>query len=687
MRNTLQRFRAAYVMELRLLCLRRSYGLLHLLWAGLLIYVARGIVGTAHTALEGTLGRLVTSLLSLVACFVAGASASRNERTRFGALDDALPTGAEALLGRWLAVGSALLAFLVAPLAMAAALGPGRSFLAGAPAFVLETLIALLFAATFAFWLIGWLGGRGRWVYLLLAGIWFGCNFGPEFLMDVTGVAPLELMRFGRTQTRLYSELWGRLQDGVLPVWFNLFYVGLTLGFLALIVWRTQTRRLHRRPTLPGLALLAAFALTATSGARYVQAMDARIGDIDVDARFSADAPPDQQAAMPPEKITSYDVEADLRNPDDPSFIAKLTIRNTGSAPLERLTFTLNHDLEVTDTGVPFERYGDALWLTPPQPLAPHATTEVQIGYRGTLWQGIRRYDGVPEAIFFTDARGVRLATAAGWYPLAGRVPLHLQYADMQSGNYLHPPAPFRLKLQAPDRLTFVSNLPRVGPNLYVAPDATWMFLVGSPEVAVEQVENVTLMAARDDLPQLRPTAQVYGKVLRDLLRFLPDMRIDNLTLAAFDGTGFPWFPGPPTPPVAGQPLVVNIREDLAISPEAAHKAPARLGSVASSLFADLWVPTLHRDTSPPEPARSLVGTFLGAYVVAKGNPRLLRQAYMERGNGLEPDLDAFLTIYEQRGEAATVAAITRLRRNAAAVDAMDAAQRRAWILEGAHAN
>jgi len=60
-----------------------------------------------------------------------------------------------------------------------------------------------------------------------------------------------------------------------------------------------------------------------------------------------------------------------------------------------------------------------------------------------------------------------------------------------------HDPAHIRLTVINSGSLPFAANLPAVGENTFEANSASWVFLIGSPRLVVEQVGDITLITSR----------------------------------------------------------------------------------------------------------------------------------------------------------------------------------------------
>lgn len=713
--STIRRFTAAFRMELRQLCLHWAYLALHGVWAALLYSLQGGMdLGTARSALEGNLRTTSFLLLSLAALFTAAASASRGRNTRFAVLEDALPTGAEVMFGRWLAVVTALGAALLTPVIMASLQAPGQPFLqallAGAPVFLLEGCLLLAFAAAGGWWLAQLWGGQ-RWLHPIMVAGWLGVLTLPE----ISRQPATELFAFMLRDPVSYEELWGRLPHG-LSLWFDLFYVGLSILLLALTVLSHQWYRL-RRITLgtPATVLLGA-AVALAGMVNYTQVLKEQ--ETLYLADFNHYTQSLQVSAFPwdvPEAVDRYELTVDMSDPEDPEFHARLTLRNRGSEPLEFFHLTLNYRLEVVAAEFPFEREGDFITLLLPRPLVPGETLSLALTYRGNIlmymnnpsdWgldprEDMRRL----KPAFFTTKQGVRLTTAAGWYPLAGRVwynnllgykqpglagaeaPVGLGEEAGVPGGWPYssrlvflPPAAFQLKVTAPARMTVTSNLPVTGPNEFEAPSAGWVFLFASPNLQQESVGRVTIVAPRDDLPAIRPLVPEFDKALYEMARFFPDLEIDGVFLAVLDRLdGIPSHRPMSIPPV-DQRLNVYVPDRVSLTGPKPRPLWSGYDSVILPLVADAWFLGGNPSAGDPERSNSLqaIAEFFQMRMIGGVENLFFPSQPSHLATALEE-------LYLAKGEAAAVRLLNRLREEAHLVDQMSPEEVMSWLEEVGH--
>lgn len=676
MASLLRRFGTAYRIELRLLCLHWTYPLLHLLWAGLLYLLTRNMeLGTAHTALEHELRLFAFSLIPLVGMFVAGASASRSDRIRFAALEATLPTGAEILFGRWLATVTALAGALLTPLAFAAAQGPSGSLWAGAPAFLLEGLLTLGFMAAIGWLVVAILGGR-RWVYPLLAGIWLVMLLLTQLLRDMKiDPASATLLQVMRRDLGDFYELWGRLLQGELPYWFNLFYVAATLSLLALLALTGHRRGNGRASLVAGALALGAASGAAMAAISYASVLDDWGALADADSAYYASLLQHaQHPATTPEAVERYHVTADLSDPAHPVFDVTMTVRNRGETPLESFYLTLNRQLDVMDSSLPLERDQAWLKLTPLTPVAPGESVEVDLRYGGPILTLRRNPDGFSQWRFFTHAQGVRLSYGAVWYPMAGRQWYHFEMPVSPGwappfSLWTHRPARFQLQVKAPASFGAISNLRQTGPGQYEGEDASWVMLMASPTLRVETQGSLTLAAAEHNLPVLRQVVPTVEAHLATLRRFFPHTPADSALLTLLDsGHGIPNG----SPPTDGHLMVYGTREMYAQAtlpgdPQHGY-SPAEY-----SLFRALAVDLFWNMDLPFEWESSINMFLWHQYLHTQGRTASESQQLDWLGRLL-------WALVEERGEAAAIRILERISADGSEVALLAREQQEAWL-------
>lgn len=473
------RFWVAFRTEMRLLIINRLYPLLHVLWGGLFF---RLFVGqddrSAQALLETTVGRLAIGLVSLIGLFMAGISISRSKRVRFLELEETYPIGFEVIAGRWAAGFAAVLLFMVEPLMIAAGQGPFASWVEALPVFLLEAGLTIAFVTALA-WALLVRQNIDRWAYLILAAVWLAFLLGPGMLAGRFPSA--SLLNFMRQGVSFYSDVWGRLIYGAQPLWFNLFYLGLLLFCLAVMMLTVTARRSHTLSKSAAFLLVGALSLAGWGGTRYIGGIQA------ANVQPQSDSSLNDPAQF---RVTDYSLVMDLADPSYPRFRAALEVLNPENQPLDRLIFRLNPQFSITPSNVEVKREGNLIFMTLPQPLNAGERQSVTLNYEGRL-RVESVSGGVVEATDFIDPRGLRLTPAVAWYPLPA-------FTAQPAG--LHEPARFVLQIVNPPDWPIAANLPAIGENLFAAEHVGWVFLVASPRLVVEQIDEVRLITARSDL-------------------------------------------------------------------------------------------------------------------------------------------------------------------------------------------
>lgn len=642
--------------ELRLLCLHWTFPVLHLLWAGLLLFTFRTWIGvTAEAALSTELGNLSIGAVSLVSLIVGAVSASRSARTRFDDLEQTYPTGAEVMLGRWLATVTALLSALIVPLVLAFRVGPVDSFTRAVPRYLLEATITFAFASAIGWCAVVWLGNR-RWIYPVLAAGWVAITPMSRILTGGRGIS--SLLDFTRMNRADYRELWGHFLVGDLPSLFNRFYAGLGLGVLALAVLLIQRRRTRRLPVLAGALVLAGLVFALVGGARYNDLLTEQSAEA-VAIDFSGGEP--AEVVSDREVIDAWEIDADLRDLARPRFDARMTLRNAGSTPISDATLTLYHDLVVVDSSLPVTRDGDQLTLALPEPLAPGAATEVRLTYEGAFAVYVRYQQGKPQLTYFVGPGGVRLLPAVGWYPVAGVSGLD-DLNRFESQN--HPPGAFRLTVQAPAGFGVTSNLPQVSDGVFAAEHVTGAFLFAAPRLRTEQVGKVTVAAPDLLLPRARALAARFDATLDRLTPFFPTVQIDGMTFALLDG--LPGYALERAP--AGRQILLVFDADQIDSLDRSLEMDAQyFGSwVLNSLWPAAIVPPVDPEAEQWFAPFSL-DLFLWAYTREEGDPDEMAATIDAYGSSWHINemskLSTYtlLDIYRQRGVEGIQVVIDRL--------------------------
>lgn len=480
---------------------------------------------------------------------------------------------------------------------------------------------------------------------------------------------------FARTQSGRYQELWGRLFEGDRPLWFNLFYVGLTLLFLGLM-WQRTRRRTGQPALLPMLVVGSALVLTASSAYNY----HTHVRDW-LEATCSVETSPGYYAtepAMSPERIDSYAIAADLRDPARPSFAVDMEVRNASDQPLTQLDLTLNRDFHITSASVPFERSGDIVHITLSEPLAADATLPISLNYTGQLLSTWISWEGFPEAIYFTHPQGVRLATAAGWYPLPSRISPALHLRAVPNFNELPEPSQFEITIKHPAPFPIASNLHEVSDNIFAGDNTTWVYLVGSPQLAIEQEGDVRLLAARNNIEMARASTPRVQNTLDYYLRFFPNVDVQGITITVLDNNvGIPMG----SPPSAQELIVMYDRPGLT----GAIQRPEH-GLLEHVLLEDLW--QVAGGDSHGWSDFSGVDNFLWKHYQTNGEPQTYRPPGEQMGaDHFSGRMDRFLTeVHGQHGDAGVVRVLNAFAEEQDDVGFLEDAPLREWVQEVANA-
>jgi hypothetical protein len=662
----LSRFTVAFRMELRLLMRNWVYPLLHLLLLALLVYMflyQHLDNRSAQALLESSLGFLSIGLISLAALFTAGASASRSSRARFAEMESALPNGMETLFGRWFACLAALAGFLVAPLIVAFIYGPPVALVHALPLFLFEAVLTIAFTCSVSWWLhTRW--NVGRWAYPLLAGGWLAFLAGPVMLYNL--FPPVYLFNFMRQGSMYYSELFRRLVHGDLPFYFNVFYLGLLVLLLGMIAWRSRRLRFHKLPIKEGVLALAGLVLAGFGMGGYFQG--ALTGAAAVDVYF----PLTQELLdeIPPALVVeAYHLALDLEPEDSHSpkevlVNAVLVVRNEGPEPARAAAFNLFPSMHVEVSNHPSRRYGPLLIFDLSEPLPPGESLELTFVYSGELRRmGLAK--GLPYAFDFAGRDGVRLTTLAYWYPIA-----------FYEGGSRHSPARMLVEITGGERLNFAANIPQTKPRRFESQDATWLFLIGSPHLVQEQIGDITLVTARNDLERARQLSGMYSDALSFLLPYFPDVPYKGMILMVLgEESGLPNY----TPPSDGKVVVVISRPTLSVEERAGFHSPF----VSNAVFYDLWA-LGGGDLSSNNFIPYRLSSFLSKIYKNRDDQEAmlsdmddwLTPGAME----WEPFFPHLLNTYLEQGEAGLTSVMREIRLNSSVLNGMEITELRQWL-------
>ncbi|MFN8447682.1 MAG: hypothetical protein U0521_03565 [Anaerolineae bacterium] len=705
----LQRGFAAYLLELRLICLHWSYWVLQLLWSAFVVASFTGFAYmTPRSMLLSTLYVSAIPFIGIGCLFLSGVSASRAQRNRIDALEWTFPTGAEIVFARWLALLTVIATLLIAPLGVAATSGSLQEFLAALPTFLLEGLTVLALTSAIV-WLLQSLIGIRRWMYPLFGIVWLGNAIVPSSLnAEVFPWALLLSFMTNAWNGYIYSAFWGRLTLGDLPSFTNLCYLGALLLLVGVIGWRVVRGRRYRvsRPAL--LAAAVGFAIMLTGAVGYSTV----VGEANTQRKQIGENAmqnyPDGTVTLPadvPYVPTQYNLALDLSDFSAPTFALRMDVANRGDAPLQDLVFTLNSQLEVVDASVPFERVGDDLRLHLPEALAPGDSLTVDLTYRGALWwYGSSYVQGRPRyALDFIEPDGVNLACPDAWYPIPGhnQVGRTMIFEDRFTPDcILSEPTAFDLRVMGAENspLRWGSNLPASAddPRAFSG-ESTWAHLLAAPNLVSEVLADGTItLIAPEPLLAISEAAveRSYAPALADLRRFFPD--VTHLTLFVTDAGFGSEFENYATPGANGDLTVVTKPFAVAAIDVNPYN---RYEEVGQAMVTSLFGLGHNRYTALTGVVES-VGLFTWLDFLTGGDAEQMLY-YLEndlpQGSqgtqhhfGLPPSeryavTRALYDVYVEQGEAAVVDVIRQIRADAAHLVTLTPEDMIAWIKDAAH--
>ena len=591
------RFRTSLRLAWRQITHHWSYPLAHLLALALLYtFMRSGDDLSAQAVLETVPGDMGIALACLVAILLAGGSASRSPRARFGELEQSFPGGSEVVLGRTLATFLASVPFLIEPLVFAALQGPWDSFLAALPLYLAEGSLAIALPVVLI-WLLARRSGLPTWSYPLLGMVWLGF-FGLGYITPFYSNPAFGLFSFMRQGGSYYSEMWGRILLDETPRWFDLFYLG--LGAVALVLlWLVQTvNRLRRLPVAAPLLLAASLGIASFSAVKYTGITTAWpisnipwVQTIDPSGQepqqLLAEPYPFGEAPSLAVDVRSYELTLDYAR-ETPQFHATLELGNDQDQPLHEFAFLLNGRLALTKSSLPCEKQGVWLHCSTAEPLAPGGTLRLELGYEGAVHEAGMILSRDWQLKDFILHEGLRLSPQAAWYPVP-YIPRQAKETVYHDIFLLRKPARISLEIIQPAAHAYplASNLPRVDANRFESQGATWIFLIGSPNLAEEQMGGVTLVTARADLPAVRGATERYRDIYETYQTVFPAIKTRGaLVMALGEELGLPEETR--TPPTLEQPVIVSSRYVL-WSMGAWDQSLSAEYYLGDAILADLW--------------------------------------------------------------------------------------------------
>jgi hypothetical protein len=591
------RFRTSLRLAWRQITHHWSYPLAHLIVLAVFFIALRTAEDiSAKGILETIPGDIGIALASLAGILIAGASASRSPGAKFSELEQSFPGGSEVILGRSLASFMASILFLIEPLLFAALNGPWDSFLSGLPIYLAEGCLTVALPVALV-WLLAHRSGLPTWSYPLLGMVWLGF-FGLGYLTPFYSNPAFGLLNFMRQGGSYYSEMWGRLLLDETPRWADLFYVGLGVAALVLL-WLVQTaNRLHRVPATAPLLLAASLGLSGFSAVQYSGITSDWLTNHTpwVQTIDSAAYEPRQHVAEPYPFGEPPAVEVDVRNYDltldfsneTPKFHATLELGNDQDQPLDEFAFLLNGRLALTASSLPCEKQGVWLRCSAPESLAPGGTLRLELVYEGEVHEAgmILSRDWQLKDFILTD--GLRLSPQAAWYP----IPYSPSLEDQGVRNdifLLRKPARVTLEVIQPAAHPYplASNLPSIGTNRFESQGATWIFLIGSPNLVEEQMGDIRLVTARADLQAVKGAAERYRDIYETYRTVFPAVETRGaLVMALGEELGLPEETR--TPPTLEQPVIVSSRYVL-WSMGAWNQSLSAEYYLGDAILGDLW--------------------------------------------------------------------------------------------------
>lgn len=545
--QTLSRFLKAYFFELRLTVSHWSYLLFIAVWS---IFI---VSNYANDDLFSTraMFNFALGLSSLVGLVFTGMQASRAQRTHFDRLETAFPTGAELFFARWFASITSLYGMFLAPVIISFFIPSGK--LDGDYVILMLFLSLLVFAfITGLVWIIQYTVGIRRWMYPFLAGFWLIGGLIPGTLrqneMPVPGANLINFI----TMDAPMNSLWGTLIQGRTPFFHILFYIGIIMLFAGVMLWSYRVKRFHQRSPFAIALTLIAVGVAGFAALSYTAEVASanQIYTTQTEQQSSL-IPAITAPSSLPFAVTEYDLT--FRQGDPAQLSAQMKVLNRGTTPLTELTFSLNHQFEVTTTDIPFTQQETTLTFSLPDPLEVGEETSIQINYQGNLWVLEPELGRLLEASNFIHPDGVRLSYSVLWYPVAGIIPMQFSFYG-ENGvstdyNLLDQPAIFRLTVEDTGSLNYTSNLSTTDGQTFTSSGALSAELIGikGDALRTETKDGLQLVTTETTFPYIEPIVDQFFTPLSAYLHGhfaeMPPLKLHVLDLPALTRLSSP----PPT--------------------------------------------------------------------------------------------------------------------------------------------
>ncbi|MCC6614915.1 MAG: hypothetical protein IT320_15655 [Anaerolineae bacterium] len=670
---TSRRFWKRFSLELRFGLTSKLFWVVMALWTVMVVSVTQSMQGiTAEIYLTQSFYLTSTVFISICTATLTLMNASRSRRHNFLALELSLPIDFEVPFAQYLGNLTLNLGLLIPPLVAALTLGPLRSFLYGLDTYLATQLISISFVSLLTFWAARRFGARPV-SFFLIFGIWMFFASIPNPLRPINTSFPavtlLSILRVGMDPFWV-NDLFGKVSQGALYTWFDLFYVGVTVSLIFL--WRQRYSRsqfgVFSRLGWVGLGI----GLIVTVGAAgiYLNSFTAHLQAADAYAGALTTANEEDRVS-----ISTYDLA--YRSEGEQVFItAEMTIQNVSQGAVDQFLLTLFHTLAVTDANYPIEREGHTLTVRLDAPLAPGDRVTLRLSYEGPLdyWETVI---GTVRRPYFVTSDAVYLPYYAMWYPTVGtRMQAHALSDSYATAPIASLPAQhFRLQI-LDGSLPFASNLPQTDAGVFYGENVTWVSLFGSQRMISPAQAEVTLVTSNvyeqksaGDLNDIQALHRAYS-------RYFPEVPVDSVTALMFDEadmastlcvpeSGSIAFLG--LPPVQNQVLLVLNPLDALTDAGPVTESAAQF--VADSYWSQLGGPLedcQYEDPTARMEARRAINAFLWRTAHTDEADAALDEA------ALPPLAQALLTLQREQGDAGVIRVLEQLPQQSDAFFASD---------------